>query len=173
MSNPPPPEPGSSDWADEQPGWQGQQPDWQPPRPGWQAQHPDFHGRREPDNYLVWAILCTVLCCLPFGIVSVVSAARVNSLWSDGRYDEAQKASKRAKRWAIAGAIIGSVIYAIATIAYVFLVVLAVKIQQQAPSITTSTTPTYSGTTSVLPTISDSVTTGVPTISEEPPTETP
>lgn len=23
-----------------------------------------------PDNYMVWAILCTILCCTPLGIVS-------------------------------------------------------------------------------------------------------
>ena len=29
---------------------------------------------RRPDNYLVWAILTTILCCLPFGVVSIVFA---------------------------------------------------------------------------------------------------
>ena len=128
MRNPPSPTPGSSDRPDDQPGWQGQQPDWQPPRPGWQAQSPEFHGRREPDNYLGWAIACTALCFLPFGIVSIVYAARVNGLWSDGKYAEAQKASKRAKQWAIAGAIVGPILAAAA--AYLVLVVLAVKIEQ-------------------------------------------
>ena len=29
-------------------------------------------------NHLVWAILVTIFCCLPFGIVSIVYAAQVN-----------------------------------------------------------------------------------------------
>lgn len=149
MSDSPSPESGSSDWDDEQPGWQGQQPDWQPPRPGWHGQHPDFHGRREPESYLVWAVLCTLLCCVPFGIVSIVYATKVNKLWTDGRYPEAQKASRRARRWAVAGAIVGPVVYAAAVIAYVFLVVLAVKVEQQPPAPTSS--PSYSVTTTETP----------------------
>src|SRR5438128_1439779 len=30
-------------------------------------------------NYLVQSILCTLFCCLPFGIVAIVYAAQVNS----------------------------------------------------------------------------------------------
>ena len=42
-----------------------------------------------PDNNLVWAILSTLFCCLPLGIVSIVKAASVNSLWAQGQYDQA------------------------------------------------------------------------------------
>ena len=53
-----------------------------------------------PPNYLVWAILTTILCCLPFGIVSIIFAAQVNSKWTAGDYAAAQDASKNAKIWA-------------------------------------------------------------------------
>ncbi len=53
-----------------------------------------------PPNYLVWAILTTVLCCLPPGIVSIVFASQVNSKWAAGDYDGAYRASKNAKIWA-------------------------------------------------------------------------
>ena len=53
-----------------------------------------------PPNYLVWGILTTVLCCLPFGIVSIVYAAQVNSKWAGGDYEGARQASKNAKIWA-------------------------------------------------------------------------
>jgi hypothetical protein len=53
-----------------------------------------------PPNYLVWAILTTIFCCLPFGIVSIVFAAQVNSKWQAGDYDGAMNASKNAKIWA-------------------------------------------------------------------------
>ena len=52
-----------------------------------------------PKNWLVESILCTLCCCLPFGIVGIVKASNVNSLWNAGRYDEAYKASADAKKW--------------------------------------------------------------------------
>ncbi len=57
-----------------------------------------------PDNYLVWAILSTVLCCVPFGIVSIVYAARVESRYMEGHYNEAMEYSRKAKLWAIVSA---------------------------------------------------------------------
>lgn len=53
-----------------------------------------------PPNYLVWAILTTILCCLPFGVVSIVYAAQVNSKWQMGDYEGAKLSSKNAKLWA-------------------------------------------------------------------------
>ena len=51
----------------------------------------------KPDNYLVWAILTTILCCLPFGIVSIVYATKVDNLYYAGQYDEAMAKAKSAK----------------------------------------------------------------------------
>lgn len=65
--------------------------------------------QRRPENYLVFAILSTVLCCMPAGVVSIVYAAKVNGLFAEGRFDEAEKASKNAKMWAIISASIGLV----------------------------------------------------------------
>lgn len=53
-----------------------------------------------PPNYLAWAIVTTILCCLPFGIVSIVYAAQVNSKWQMGDYEGAKLSSKNAKLWA-------------------------------------------------------------------------
>jgi Interferon-induced transmembrane protein len=75
---------------------------------------------QQPDNYLVWSILVTVLCCLPFGIVSIINAAKVNGLWGSGQYAEAQAASENAKKWAIWGAVAGvivGVIYGVIAVA--------------------------------------------------------
>lgn len=58
----------------------------------------------KPDNYLVWAILTTILCCLPFGIVSIVYATKVDNLYFNGQYDEALAKAKSAKTWAIVSA---------------------------------------------------------------------
>lgn len=50
-------------------------------------------------NYLVFAILTTVLCCLPAGIPAIVYAAQVNSKLQVGDIAGAQLASKNAKMW--------------------------------------------------------------------------
>lgn len=50
-------------------------------------------------NYLPQAILSTIFCCLPFGIVAIVYAAQVNSKLAAGDYEGAQSASKSAKLW--------------------------------------------------------------------------
>jgi hypothetical protein len=60
-----------------------------------------------PDNYMVWAILCTILCCTPLGIVSIVYASKVNTLYNAGEYVGAYEASQKAKKFAIYGAVMG------------------------------------------------------------------
>ena len=48
-------------------------------------------------NYLIPAILSTVLCCLPLGVVSIIFATQVNSKVASGDIAGAQEASKKAK----------------------------------------------------------------------------
>ena len=50
-------------------------------------------------NYLVFAILATVLCCLPAGIPAIVYAAQVNGKLQVGDIAGAQAASRNAKMW--------------------------------------------------------------------------
>lgn len=61
----------------------------------------------KPDNYLVWTILSTVCCCLPFGIYAIYCAAQVDSYYRVGDYNKAVEYSGKAKQWAIIGAILG------------------------------------------------------------------
>jgi hypothetical protein len=58
-----------------------------------------------PDNNLVWAILCTVMCCLPLGIVAIIKATKVNELWAQGDHEGARKAADDAKKYSIWGAV--------------------------------------------------------------------
>lgn len=139
MSYPPGPYEGSPEWQGQPPAWQGQQPGWPGQQPGWQPPQPGWPGQPEPDNYLVWAILSTVLCCLPFGIVSIVYSTKVSGLWSSGRYAEAQAAANSAKKWAIISAIVGAVFTVIIVILYVAIGVIAVS------DLPSTTTTTYSG----------------------------
>lgn len=52
-----------------------------------------------PDSYLLFAILTTLFCCLPFGIVAIVKAASVSSKYQSGDYEGAVQASNDAKKW--------------------------------------------------------------------------
>ena len=55
----------------------------------------------------MWAILTTLFCCLPFGIVSIVFAAQVDSKYNGGDAAGARQASENAKKWAMISAIVG------------------------------------------------------------------
>lgn len=58
---------------------------------------------QKPQDFLVWAILCTCFCCLPLGIVSIIRSCQVNTYWGQGAYDEAYRAAKEARKWAYWG----------------------------------------------------------------------
>lgn len=67
-----------------------------------------------PDSNLVWAILTTLFCCLPLGIVAIVYACKVNDRYMMGDIQGAIDASEKAKKWSIysaVGAFIILVIY--------------------------------------------------------------
>ncbi len=60
-------------------------------------------------NHLIWAILTTLFCCLPLGIVSIVFAAKVDGLRAAGDLQGAWDASRKAKMWAIWSAVAGPI----------------------------------------------------------------
>ena len=68
------------------------------PPPGAEAQAPEPPAHVE--NYLAQAILVTIFCCMPFGIVSIVYAAQVNGKVEAGDVEGAQRTSANAKMWA-------------------------------------------------------------------------
>ena len=75
-----------------------------------QTGYPAPPSRPRPNNNLVIAILSTVLCCLPAGIVAIVQAGKVNGLYDTGRYAEAQAAADQAKKWSIISAVAAVVV---------------------------------------------------------------
>ena len=52
-----------------------------------------------PKTYLVESILATILCCLPFGIVGIVNASRVENRFYSGDLPGAEAASRQAEKW--------------------------------------------------------------------------
>ncbi len=100
-----------------------------PPPGGPPPQQPYYGGGPAygppPDNYLVWAILTTVFCCLPLGIVSIVKSSQVNSLWAQGLPAEAQKAAEDAKKWAMWSAISSGILILLYIIFIVVMLIVA------------------------------------------------
>jgi hypothetical protein len=62
-----------------------------------------------PPNFLIPAILVTIFCCLPGGIVAIVFASQVNSKWAAGDAAGARDASRKAKLVTIWSAVLGLV----------------------------------------------------------------
>ena len=78
--------------------------EFQPAKPpGEGAPPPPPHMAAQPvgtvPNYLVQAILLTLFCCLPLGIVAIVFAAQVNAKLAAGDFYGAQESSDKAKMW--------------------------------------------------------------------------
>lgn len=114
---------GGQPYGAPQPGYQaGPQPGYPG---GMQQGYPGGAPGMEPDNNLVWSILCTVLCCLPLGIVAIIKSTSVSKLWAMGDYAGAQKAADDAKKFAMWGAIISVVLIILYILFFVVLGVAA------------------------------------------------
>ncbi len=94
-----------------------------PPPGGYGGQPPGgYYGGppgAPPPNHLVWAILSTLFCCLPLGVVSIVFAAQVNSKYTAGDLAGAEESSRKARTFALWSTIVGVVLLVL----YVFLFV--------------------------------------------------
>ncbi|HMM96172.1 CD225/dispanin family protein [Phycicoccus sp.] len=105
---PPPPPPGGGDGGYSAP----------PPPAG------GGFGGTPPDNKLVWSILVTIFCCLPFGIVAIIKSAEVNSKWAAGDHAGAQQSAADAGKWikwAVIAGVIVIVLYLIFVVGLGFL----------------------------------------------------
>ena len=59
-------------------------------------------------NHLVWAILATVFCCLPLGIVAIVKSVEVNRRLAAGDIAGARGAAATARTLVLSAAIVGA-----------------------------------------------------------------
>lgn len=131
-------------FAPQQPQYQAPQPQYQQPAPQPQYQQPAYQQPQyqqpqyqqpayqqpqygysnlppRPDSNMVWAILSTILCCLPLGIVAIIKASSVNGLYDRGDYAGAEAAAKSAKTWALWGAgiaLIGTILYILLVVVF-------------------------------------------------------
>lgn len=60
-----------------------------------------------PPTNLVWAIISTVLCCIPTGIVAIFYALKVSNKYREGDIEGAKRASEVGAWWCIATIILG------------------------------------------------------------------
>ena len=83
------------------PSYQQMQPEPQPMQPQWDWQRQPAPGEPEcPPTYLVWSIIVTVLCCLPFGVAAIICSAQVKQAYKRGNLRKAEKMSEAAQ-WCI------------------------------------------------------------------------
>ncbi|MDR2815958.1 MAG: CD225/dispanin family protein [Proteiniphilum sp.] len=55
----------------------------------------------KPSNWLWQSIVATIFCCIPFGIVGIVHAVKVDSLYFNGQYRESEQMARKAKMWTL------------------------------------------------------------------------
>ena len=63
-----------------------------------------------PPTNLAWAIISTVLCCIPTGIVAIVYALKVTNKYREGDIEGAKHASEVGAWWCIATIILGIIV---------------------------------------------------------------
>ena len=64
----------------------------------------------KPDTNLTMAILCTLFCCVPFGVVAIYYASKVNTSYHQGAYFDAENYSEKAKSYTYWGVGLGIVL---------------------------------------------------------------
>lgn len=69
--------------------------------------------QHKPTSWLTLSIIATLIFFLPFGIVALVYASQVNTLYKCGEKDQAQEYSKKARNWIIASVITGTILFII------------------------------------------------------------
>lgn len=74
----------------------------------------------EIPNYLIPAIVATIFCCIPVGIVSIIFATQVNSKLAAGDTAGAMEASQKAKKFMFITIGAGLLVWIICIVLWVF-----------------------------------------------------
>lgn len=72
---------------------------WQQPEQTCQAPAENADNRPMPPTYLGWSIAAMLLCCLIPGIIAVIYAAKIPTLYNTGEIDKAYRYSERVEWW--------------------------------------------------------------------------
>lgn len=60
-----------------------------------------------PNTYLVWSVICTILCCFIPGIVAIINSTKVSSKYFQGDIEGSKRASRNAEIWIIVSFVLG------------------------------------------------------------------
>ena len=66
-----------------------------------------------PPTYMVWAIISTICCCLPAGVIAIYFSSMVSSRYYARNYEGARKASEMAEIWIIVSIVVGVIVNAL------------------------------------------------------------
>ena len=67
------------------------------------------------ESHLIKAIIATLLCCPPTGIIAIVQACRVESLLAKGERKKAIEASQSADRWVSISILLGFIAFVLSS----------------------------------------------------------
>lgn len=90
-------------------------------------------GAVKPNDYLVWTVLTTILCCLPIGAVGIYFSVQVGKRWAEGDLAGAEQNSRTARTLAIVSAAI-AIIVVVAYLVFVIAVLGTSSMKPDVPS---------------------------------------
>ncbi|XP_071955315.1 proline-rich transmembrane protein 1-like [Antedon mediterranea] len=73
----------------------------------------------QPNDYMSYAIIVTICCCLPLGLIAIIRSSQVRSRFDNGDLQGARLSAKSSRRWSIAGVVLGSLCYLLSILSIV------------------------------------------------------
>jgi hypothetical protein len=83
---------------------------------------PSAAGTATVQNYLIPAIVSTIFCCVPLGVVSIIFAVQVNNKVAAGDIAGAMESSKKAKMFMFIAIGAGLLVWVCSIILWVFVI---------------------------------------------------
>lgn len=78
-----------------------------------------------PKNHIAFAVLTTLFCCLPFGIISLIYAIQVNISANSGNFEMAEFSSEKALFWGKVALWCGAALYIVNSLFFLLPLALA------------------------------------------------
>ncbi len=78
------------------------------------------------NNHLVFAIMVTIFCCLPGGVIALIYASQVNGKLAMGDYNGAMASSRSANFWCWLSVILMGLVYAAMGVFYGIMILVAI-----------------------------------------------
>lgn len=79
--------------------------------------------KKSPSSNMLLAVLTSLCCCMPLGIVAVIKASRVKLFYEKGEYNQAIKASVQARRFCYVGIILSLICWVLSLTGIIWILV--------------------------------------------------